>query len=66
MGAISAIWFLTIGLVFGAHIAGGVAGALVVIVLVVAERGGVRDVGAALALKAKSASARRACSRSCS
>src|SRR5204863_342033 len=35
LGLVSAVWFISIGLIFGAHVEGGVAGALVVIVLVV-------------------------------
>jgi ABC-2 type transport system permease protein len=56
MGAISALWFLGVGLVFGAHIEGGIAGALVVIALVVLNATAFGTLGAALALKAKSAS----------
>jgi ABC-2 type transport system permease protein len=56
MGGISAIWFLSIGLIFGAHIEGGVLGALVVIGLVVLNATAFGTLGAALALKAKSAS----------
>jgi ABC-2 type transport system permease protein len=56
LGLVSAVWFLTIGLVFGAHIEGGVAGALVVIALVVLNALAWGTVGAALALKSGRAS----------
>jgi ABC-2 type transport system permease protein len=56
MGVISAVWFLGVGLVFGAHIEGGIAGALLVIVLVMLNATAFGTLGAALALKAKSAS----------
>jgi ABC-2 type transport system permease protein len=56
MGVISAVWFLAVGLVFGAHIEGGVAGALLVVLLVMLNATAFGTLGAALALKAKSAS----------
>src|SRR4029453_6500354 len=52
LGGISALWFLGVGLVFGAHIVGGVVGALVVIALVVLNATAFGTLGAALALKA--------------
>jgi ABC-2 type transport system permease protein len=56
LGILSAAWFLSVGLVFGAQIEGGVAGALVVIVLVSLNALAFGGVGAALALKSGSAS----------
>jgi ABC-type multidrug transport system permease subunit len=56
LGLLSAIWFLGIGLVFGAQIEGGVAGALVVIVLVGLNAVAFGTLGAALALKSGNAS----------
>jgi ABC-type multidrug transport system permease subunit len=56
LGLLSAIWFLGIGLVFGAHIEGGIAGALVVIVLVGLNALAFGTLGAALALKSGNAS----------
>jgi ABC-2 type transport system permease protein len=50
------VWFLAVGLLFGAHIEGGIAGALLVIVLVMLNATAFGTLGAALALKAKSAS----------
>ena len=46
LGALGAVWFLVIGLIFGAHIEAGVAGALLVIVLVTLARA-VRSAGSA-------------------
>jgi ABC-2 type transport system permease protein len=56
LGLVSAAWFLGVGLVFGAHIAGGVAGALVVVALVVLNAVAWGCCGAALALKTGRAS----------
>jgi ABC-2 type transport system permease protein len=56
MGLVSGAWFLTIGLVFGAHIKGGVGGALVVVALVALNAIAFGTLGAALALKSGSAS----------
>jgi ABC-2 type transport system permease protein len=56
LGIVSAIWFLSIGLVFGAHIAGGVPGAIVVVVLVALNAIAFGTIGAALALKSGNAS----------
>jgi ABC-2 type transport system permease protein len=56
LGLVAAAWFLGVGLVFGAHIAGGVAGALVVVVLVVLNAVAWGCCGAALALKTGRAS----------
>jgi ABC-2 type transport system permease protein len=56
LGLVSAIWFLGVGLVFGAHIQAGVAGALVVVALVVLNAVAWGICGAALALKSGRAS----------
>jgi ABC-2 type transport system permease protein len=56
LGTLSAIWFLTIGLVFGAHIEEGVSGALVSIVLVTLAATAFGGIGAAVALRTGSAS----------
>ena len=56
LGLISGVWFIAVGLIFGAHIQGGVAGALVVIALVALNALAWGTVGAALALKSGRAS----------
>lgn len=56
LGAISAVWFLTIGLIFGAHIQGGVAGFLLVVLLGALCAGAFGALGAALAFQAQSPS----------
>ena len=56
LGLFSSLWFLAIGLIFGAEIAGGVAGALLAIVLVTAAALAVGGIGAAIALRTGSAS----------
>src|SRR4051794_21514580 len=56
LGALSAIWFLVIGVIFGAHIEEGVGGALVAIVLVTLAAMSVGGIGAAVALRTGSAS----------
>jgi ABC-2 type transport system permease protein len=56
LGVLSAVWFLGIGLVFGAKIEGGVAGALVVILLVALNAIAFGTLGAAIALKSGNAS----------
>jgi ABC-2 type transport system permease protein len=56
LGLFSALWFLAIGLIFGAEIASGVPGALVAIVLVTASALAVGGIGAAIALRSGSAS----------
>ena len=56
LGLFSALWFLAIGLVFGAEIAGGVPAALLAIVLVTATAMAVGGIGAAIALRTGSAS----------
>jgi ABC-2 type transport system permease protein len=56
LGLLAAVWFLGVGLVFGAQIEGGVAGALVVVLLVGLNAIAFGTLGAALALKSGSAS----------
>jgi ABC-2 type transport system permease protein len=56
LGLFASLWFLAIGLIFGAHIEGGVAGALLAIVLVSATAMAVGGIGAAIALRTGSAS----------
>jgi ABC-2 type transport system permease protein len=56
LGLFAALWFLAIGLIFGAEIHSGVAGALIAIVLVTATAMAVGGIGAAIALRTGSAS----------
>src|SRR6201991_1499047 len=56
LGLFGALWFLAIGLIFGAEIESGVAGALLAIVLVTAAAMAVGGIGAAIALRTGSAS----------
>jgi ABC-2 type transport system permease protein len=56
LGAFTAVWFMSIGLIFGAHIEGGVPGALLIIVLVSATATAVGGIGAAIALRTGTAS----------
>ena len=56
LGLFASIWFLAIGLIFGAHIEGGVPGALLAILLVTASALAVGGIGAAIALRTGSAS----------
>lgn len=56
LGLFAALWFLAIGLIFGATIEGGVAGALISIFLITASALAVGGVGAAIALRSGSAS----------
>jgi len=56
LGLLSALWFLAIGLVFGAEIEAGVPGALLAIALVTATAMAVGGLGAAIALRSGSAS----------
>jgi ABC-2 type transport system permease protein len=56
LGAFAAVWFLAIGLIFGAHIKEGVPGALVAIVLVTLSATAVGGIGAAIALRTGRAS----------
>lgn len=56
LGAFSAVWFLAIGLIFGAPIETGVAGALWAIALVTLSATAIGGIGAAIALRTGSAS----------
>ena len=56
LGLFASIWFLAIGLVFGAEIAGGVPAALLAMVLITASALAVGGIGAAIALRTGSAS----------
>jgi ABC-2 type transport system permease protein len=56
LGFLASIWFLAIGLIFGAEIAGGVPGALLAILLITASALAVGGIGAAIALRTGSAS----------
>jgi ABC-2 type transport system permease protein len=56
LGLFAALWFLAIGLVFGAEIEGGVPGALLAIALITASAIAVGGIGAAIALRTGSAS----------
>jgi len=56
LGAIAGLWFLLIGLIFGAHIQGGVVGFLLIIALSSLCAGAFGALGAALALRAGSPS----------
>jgi ABC-2 type transport system permease protein len=50
------LWFLALGLIFGAHIAGGVPGALLVVLIGAVAGTGFGAIGTALALRARNAS----------
>jgi ABC-2 type transport system permease protein len=56
LGAVTAVWFLAIALIFGAQIEGGVVGALLIIVLVTLSAIAFGGIGAAIALRSGSAS----------
>ncbi|HEX6782974.1 MAG TPA: ABC transporter permease [Solirubrobacterales bacterium] len=56
LGLFASLWFLAIGLIFGADIEGGVPGALLAILLVTASALAVGGIGAAIALRSGSAS----------
>jgi ABC-2 type transport system permease protein len=56
LGLFGSLWFLAIGLIFGAHIESGVPGALIAIALVTATAMAVGGIGAAIALRTGSAS----------
>jgi ABC-2 type transport system permease protein len=56
MGAVAAVWFLVIGLIFGAHVSQGVPGALLAIVFVSLTAAAFGGIGAAIALRTGSAS----------
>ena len=56
LGAVAAAWFISIGLIFGAHVKGGVAGVLIVLVLLTLSSMAFGGLGAAIALKSGRAS----------
>jgi ABC-2 type transport system permease protein len=56
LGTFAALWFLAIGLIFGAEIAGGVPGALVAIALTAASAMAIGGIAAAVALRTGKAS----------
>ena len=56
LGIVAAVWFLAIGLIFGASIEGGIGGALLVIGLVALSAAAFGGLGAAIALRAGRAS----------
>jgi ABC-2 type transport system permease protein len=56
LGLFASLWFLAIGLIFGADIEGGVPGALLAILLVTTSALAVGGIGAAIALRTGSAS----------
>jgi ABC-type multidrug transport system permease subunit len=56
LGVGTAIWFLAGGLIFGAHVEGGIAGALVVITLILLSAAAFALLAAALAIGASKAS----------
>jgi ABC-2 type transport system permease protein len=56
MGVMAGLWFVLGGLIFGAHIKGGVAGALVIVVLACLSAAAFGSLGSALALGAGRAS----------
>jgi ABC-2 type transport system permease protein len=56
LGAVAGLWFLIIGLIFGAHIKGGVGGFVLVVVLSTLCAGAFGAVGSGLALRAGSPS----------
>jgi ABC-2 type transport system permease protein len=56
LGLFAAIWFLAIGLLFGAEIEGGIPGALLAIALITASALAIGGIGAAIALRSGSAS----------
>jgi ABC-2 type transport system permease protein len=56
LGAVAGVWFLAIGLIFGAHIEGGVPGFLLVVIEASLCAGAFGALGAALALRSGTAS----------
>lgn len=56
LGALSALWFIVVGLVFGAHIEEGLPGALLMILFVTLSAVAFGGIGAAVALRAGRAS----------
>jgi ABC-2 type transport system permease protein len=56
LGVLAGVWFLLIGLIFGARIEEGLAGALVVLLLTALTATAIGGIGAAIALRTGSAS----------
>jgi ABC-2 type transport system permease protein len=56
LGALTAVWFIAIGLIFGARIEEGIPGALLAVLLVTACATAVGGIGASIALRTGSAS----------
>src|SRR3954463_15281766 len=56
LSCLQVLWFLGLGLIFGAHVAGGVAGALVVVLIGAVAGTGFGAIGVTLALRARNAS----------
>jgi ABC-2 type transport system permease protein len=56
LGAFAALWFLAIGLIFGATIEGGIAGALVAVALTVGATVAIGGIGSSVALRTGRAS----------
>ena len=56
LGAVTALWFIAVGLIFGAHIEGGVGGVMLIVVLVMLSAVAFGGLGAAVALRSGSAS----------
>ena len=56
LGAVTAVWFIAIGLIFGAEIEGGVPGALIAIALTTAAAIAVGGIGSSVALRTGKAS----------
>ncbi len=66
LGAFSAIWFIAVGLIFGAQIEEGIPGALLMILFVTLSAIAFGGLGAAVALRTAGPRWSRACSRSSS
>ena len=56
LAALQVLWFVALGLIFGAHIAGGVPGAFVVVLIGAMAGTGFGAIGVMLALRARNAS----------
>jgi ABC-2 type transport system permease protein len=56
LGTLTALWFIAIGLIFGAHLEGGVPGVLLIILLVTLSATAFGGIGAAIALRTGRAS----------
>jgi len=56
LGVAAALWFLAVGLIFGAEIEGGVPGALIAVVLTAAAAVAIGGIGSSVALRTGKAS----------